>query len=121
MPIRYKKVKHVLEKAAKGEYLTGVSRKIKFGRAFDYKLIVRAYWPDPDDFFKIINDILKARIITPNQLAMKYNIKVSTAKRILEFLRDKGIVELSPASSAQLKLYIVNREAVKMLRKQKAK
>lgn len=120
MPIRYKKVKHVLEKAAKGDYYTGVARKIKFGRAIDYQLIIRAHWPDPDDLKKILEEILRARIITPNHLAKKYNIKVSTAKRILEWLREKGLVELSPASSAQLKLYVVKKEAVQALKARQA-
>jgi len=119
MPIRYKRVKHVLERAAKGEYYTGVSRKIKFGRAFDYQLIVRAFWPDPDDIGKILSDITRTKVVTPNYLAQKYNIRVSTARRILEWLREKGIVELSPASSSQVKIYIVNQAKIKALKASK--
>jgi len=56
---------------------------------------------------RMLDEIMKSKIITPNYLAQKYNVKVSTAKRILEALREKGIIKLDEeASDASLKIYV---------------
>ena len=107
MPIRGKVVRRVFEKAPKGDVYQGLVRKVRWGRTYEYKLILRAAWPEPDVLQRMLNEIMKSKIITPNYLAQKYNVKVSTAKRILEALREKGIIKLDEeASDASLKIYV---------------
>ena len=107
MPIRGKVVRRVFEKAPKGDVYQGLVRKVRWGRTYEYKLILRVAWPEPDVLQRMLNEIMKSKIITPNYLAQKYNVKVSTAKRILEALREKGIIKLDEdASDASLKIYV---------------
>lgn len=107
MPIRGKVVRRVFEKAPKGDVYQGLVRKVRWGRTYEYKLILRAKWPEPDVLQRILDEIMRSRAITPNYIAQKYNIKVSTAKKLLESLREKGIVKLSEsASDASLKVYV---------------
>jgi len=107
MPIRGKVVRRVFEKAPKGDVYQGLVRKVRWGRTYEYKLILRAAWPEPDVLQRMLDEIMKSKIITPNYLAQKYNVKVSTAKRILEALREKGIIKLDEeASDASLKIYV---------------
>ncbi len=107
MPIRGKVVRRVFEKSPKGDVYQGLVRKVRWGRTYEYKLILRAAWPDPDTLRRILDEINRSRVVTPNYLAQKYNIKVSTAKRLLEALRQKGILKLEEdASDASLKIYV---------------
>ena len=106
MPIRGKVVRRVFEKSPKGDFYQGLVRKVRWGRTYEYKLILRAPWPEQDVLQKIIEEALRSKVITPNYIALKYNIKVSTAKRILEALRQKGYLKLlEDASDASLRLY----------------
>jgi len=106
MPIRGKIVRRVFEKSPKGDIYQGLVRKVRWGRTYEYKLILRATWPEPDTLQRILEEVLRSKVITPNYLAQKYNIKVSTAKRLLEALREKGLIKLlEDASDASLKVY----------------
>ncbi|MHA1589420.1 MAG: winged helix-turn-helix transcriptional regulator [Candidatus Njordarchaeales archaeon] len=106
MPMRGRIVRRVFEKSPKGDIWEGLVRKVLWGRTREYKLILRAHWPDSDSLKKIIEDIMRSRVITPNYIAQRYNIKVSTAKRLLEELRKAGYVKLiEDSSDASLKIY----------------
>ena len=106
MPTRGRVVKRVFEKAPKGDVYQGLVRKVRWGRTYEYKLIKRAHFVEPDILDKIYQEITKTRIITPTYLANKYNIKVSTARKILEKLREKNIVKLiSDISDNKFKVY----------------
>ncbi|MHA1617131.1 MAG: hypothetical protein ACTSX9_07495 [Candidatus Njordarchaeales archaeon] len=111
MPMRGKIVRRVFEKSPKGDIWEGLVRKVLWGRTREYKLILRAHWPEPELLKKIFEDVLRSRVVTPNYLAQKYNIKVSTAKRLLEALREAGYLELiQDSSDATLKIYSVIRK-----------
>ena len=106
MPIRGRVVRRVFEKAPKGDVYQGLVRKVRWGRTYEYKLIKRAHWVDPETLDKIVNDLPKVKVITPTYLANRYNIKVSTAKRILRKLEEAGVVKLiKDVSDSQFKAY----------------
>ncbi|MGQ4891386.1 MAG: hypothetical protein ACP6IP_02755 [Candidatus Njordarchaeia archaeon] len=106
MPIRGRVVRRVFEKAPKGDVYQGLVRKVRWGRTYEYKLIKRAHWVEPDVLDKIMNEITKVKIVTPTYLANKFNVKVSTARRILEALRKEKIVELErDVSTNKFKIY----------------
>ena len=105
MPIYGKVVRKVLKKAAQGDWLEGLVRKVRFGRAKEWKLIVRARWPDQKTLKDMINFILRSKVISPNYLAEKYKIKVSTCKRILERLEKLGFVKKLESAAPGALLY----------------
>ena len=106
MPVRGRVVRRVFEKAPKGDVYQGLVRKVRWGRTYEYKLIKRAHWVEPDVLDKIMNEIIKVRVITPTYLANKFNVKVSTARKILESLRKEKIVELDKdVSTNKFKIY----------------
>ncbi|MGQ4893541.1 MAG: winged helix-turn-helix transcriptional regulator [Candidatus Njordarchaeia archaeon] len=110
MPIRGKVVRRVFEKSPKSDVWEGLVRKVRWGRAFEYKLILRAHWPEPDDLKRIVEEILRSSVITPTHIAQKYNIKVSTAKKILKRLAELGYLEpLSDVSDSAFRAYKILR------------
>ena len=52
----------------------------------------------------IIKEVPKMTLITPNQIASKYNIRLSSAKKALELLAEKGKIK-SVDSNKRTKLY----------------
>lgn len=106
MPVRGRVVRRVFEKAPKGDVYQGLVRKVRWGRTYEYKLIKRAHWVEPDVLDKIMSEITKVKVITPTYLANKFNVKVSTARKILEALRKEKIVELDKdVSTNKFKIY----------------
>ena len=55
---------------------------------------------------ELLEQLRKMRAITPTQLAAQLNVRVSIAKRALEELREKKVVDLV-SSSQNLKIYTV--------------
>ena len=70
-----------------------VRKKKKFGVVVEYVPTVRVLFPDEETMKKINGEIKRTRGITPQYLADKYNIRVSTAKRILKEAEEKKIIE----------------------------
>ena len=105
MPIRGKVVRRIFEKAPKGDYYQGLVRKVRWGKTYEYKLIVRAPYPDNETLQKMLKEIFSSKAITANYLATKYNVKVSTVKRLLEELRKNGYLELLKSSDSSVKIY----------------
>ncbi len=56
--------------------------------------VVREFLVDDDLRKKIEKEIVKMPCITPSAIAMKYNIRISTAKRLLRELNSKGLIRL---------------------------
>ena len=48
---------------------------------------------------KIANDVKKSKYVTPFTLSEKYEIKISTAKKILKILEMRGILKLYSSGS----------------------
>jgi ribosomal protein S25 len=106
MPMRGRVVKRVFEKAPKGDVYQGLVRKVRWGRTYEYKLIKRAHWVEPEVLDKILDELTKVKVVTPTYLANKFNIKVSTSRRLLEALRGEGILELErDISDNKFKVY----------------
>lgn len=53
---------------------------------------------------ELIRELSKMRVITPYELASKYTMKISTAKKMISALKKKGFIQLV-ASNSNLKLY----------------
>ena len=53
---------------------------------------------------EISDELAKMKIITPHLLAQKHNIKLSTAKKWLNTLEERGVVQVV-ASGNSLKIY----------------
>jgi len=107
MPIRGRVVKRVFEKSPKGDVYKGLLRKVRWGKTYEYKLIKRSHWIDEETLDKIAQELSKNRVITPTYLAEKFNIKVSTARKLLRKLTEKGVLkEVEGVSDNQLRIYV---------------
>ena len=69
-----------------------IRKKKKFGVVVEFVPVVRDLYPDDDTLKKIESEIKRAKGLTPQYLADKYNIRVSTAKRILRDAEQKNVV-----------------------------
>ena len=56
--------------------------------------IIRREVTDPELINEIIKECRRAKVITPTSLALKFNLKVSAAKRLLKNLEREGAVKL---------------------------
>jgi ribosomal protein S25 len=56
---------------------------------------------------ELIEQLKRMKAITPTSLAVHYNIKVSTAKRLLNDLREQQIINLE-SRSHNLKIYTIS-------------
>ena len=56
--------------------------------------VVREFMVDEELRRKIEKEIARMPCITPSAIAVKYNIRISTAKRLLRELNGKGIIRL---------------------------
>ena len=81
-----------------------VRKKKKFGLVIEFIPTVRDLHPDDDTRKKIDGEIKRAKGITPAYLADKYNIRVSTAKKILQEAEANNVVQLI-ISSRRTKVY----------------
>lgn len=68
-------------------------KKKKFGVVVEFTPIERDMFPDEETLKKIEDELPHSRGITPQYLADKYNIRVSTAKKILSEAESKAIIK----------------------------
>ena len=69
------------------------------------KTVGRLSMPDISNK-EFLEQLRKMRVITPTQLAAQLNVRVSIAKKVLEELREKKVVDLV-SSSQNLKIYLM--------------
>ncbi len=84
---------------AKSREMSGRERKVvrkkkKFGLVVEFIPTIRDLKPDDDTKKKIDDEIKRAKGITPAYLAYKYNIRVSTAKKILREAEENNIIKI---------------------------
>jgi len=65
---------------------------------------VRVLWPSESLLKAIEKEIVNIPVITPQSLAIKYGIRVSTAKRLLKEYHKKGLVVYISGNS-KLRIY----------------
>ncbi len=70
-----------------------VRKKKKFGLVFEFVPVIRDLTPDEETKKKIDGELSRAKGVTPAYLADRYNIRVSTAKKILREAEAKNIVK----------------------------
>ena len=70
-----------------------VRKKKKFGLVIEFTPTVRDLQPDEETRKKIDGEIKRAKGITPAYIAFKYNIRVSTAKKILQEAEANSIIK----------------------------
>jgi small subunit ribosomal protein S25e len=71
-----------------------VRKKKKFGLVVEFTPTIRDLAPDEDAKKKIEAEIKRAKGLTPAYLADKFNIRVSTAKKMLKEAEANNIVEV---------------------------
>ena len=81
-----------------------VRKKKKWGKVYEYTPVIRDLFIDDDTKEKIVKDVTKDKIFSPQAYAAKYNINVSTMKKFFEELRKEGKIKLV-YSSSRIKLY----------------
>ena len=86
-----------------------VRKKKKFGLVVEFIPVTRDLVPDDETKKKIDDEIKRAKGITPSYLADKYNIRVSTAKKILQEAEANNIVKRI-ISSRRTKVYSATAE-----------
>ena len=72
-----------------------VRKKKKYGKVFEYEPIIRDAFISDDLREKLEKEIPKMKVISPTEIALRYNIKISTAKDFLEELEQKGLIKLA--------------------------
>ncbi|MCE7748494.1 MAG: 30S ribosomal protein S25 [Candidatus Heimdallarchaeota archaeon] len=75
-----------------------IRKKKKFGLVVEFIPTIRDLTPDEETRKKIDAEIRRAKGITPAYLSDKFNIRVSTAKKILREAEENKIIELIVAS-----------------------
>ena len=81
-----------------------VKKKKKFGIVLEFVPVSRNLFADDETMEKIQGELKRARGITPQYLADKYAIRVSTAKRILKDAETKNIIQ-EIAGNRRIKVY----------------
>ena len=81
-----------------------VRKKKKFGLVIEFVPVIRELFPDEATKKKIDEELTKAKGITPAYIADKFNIRVSTAKKILREAEENNIVKII-TSSRRTKVY----------------
>ena len=71
-----------------------IRKKKKFGLVFEFTPVIRDLAPDEETKKKIDGELTRAKGVTPAYLAVKYNIRVSAAKKILREAEANNIVKL---------------------------
>ncbi|MEX0568749.1 MAG: hypothetical protein Q6363_006270 [Candidatus Njordarchaeota archaeon] len=105
MPIYGKVVRKVLKKASAGDWLEGLIRKVRFGRAKEWKLIVRTTFMSEKTANEMLNYVFKNKVVSPNVLAERFKVKVSTCKRFLDGLVKLGFLRKLESSGPGAYLY----------------
>ncbi|MHA1911393.1 MAG: hypothetical protein ACTSYA_06830 [Candidatus Kariarchaeaceae archaeon] len=67
-----------------------VKKKKRWGRVVEYNRIVRDYTISDEQLDEINQDCARSRIVTPQTIAQKHNIRVSRAKEIISDLVEAG-------------------------------
>ena len=86
-----------------------VRKKKKFGLVVEFTPTIRDLNPDEETKKKIDDELKRAKGITPAYIADKYNIRVSTAKRILREAEANNIVT-AKTKSRRTKVYSASRD-----------
>ena len=107
MPIYGKVVRKVLKKASTGDWLEGLVRKVRFGRTREWKLIVRTRFIDEKTMTEMINYIFRNKVVSPNHLAERFKVKVSTCRKFLEELVKLGYLRRLDSAGPGMYLYEV--------------
>ena len=81
-----------------------VRKKRKWGKIFEYTSHSRQLQLDSGSRETVEKEIVKMRAITPSLIASKYDIRVSTAKRLLNDLLRRGQLRLI-VDTRRLKVY----------------
>jgi ribosomal protein S25 len=93
----------------KEEKLSVVKKTIKLGRKYGRVKQVNITRRDafiPSNLEKEIKkEIMELKTITPTILSMKYDVRVSTAKKLLEKYKEEGLLILK-RSTPKFKVYI---------------
>ena len=87
-----------------------VRKKRKWGKIFEYTSHTRQLLLDSENRATVEDEILKMRVVTPSAVASKYDIRVSTAKRLLEKLHQRAQLRLV-VDTRRLKVYETVKEA----------
>lgn len=70
-----------------------IRKKKKFGLVFEFTPVIRDLTPDKETKKKIDGELSRAKGVTPAYLADRYNIRVSTAKKILREAEANNIIK----------------------------
>lgn len=81
-----------------------VRKKKRWGKVVEFTALVRDLNPSDDVRNNIVKEASRSRAITAQAIAQKYNVRVSTAKKILEELVEEGKLQLV-TSSPRVKVY----------------
>jgi len=82
-----------------------VRKKKKYGKVYEYEPIIRDAFISDELRAKLEKEIPKMKIISPTEIALRYNIKISTAKDFLEELEQKGLIKLA-VKNRRTRIYI---------------
>ncbi len=81
-----------------------VRKKKKFGLVLEFVPVVRDLYPSDEVIAQLQGEIKRAKGITPQYLADKYNVRVSYIKKMLREAENDGIIECI-ASNRRTKVY----------------
>ena len=94
-----------LEKLDKIQVLSQIKRmNKKYGKVATLEIKQRDPFIPPSVEAKIREEIKKMPVVTPNEIAGKYDIRVSSAKKLLDTMLEEGIMELV-SSTSRLRIY----------------
>lgn len=82
-----------------------VRKKKKYGKVYEYEPIIRDAFISDELRARLEKEIPKMKIISPTEVALKNNIKISTAKDFLEELEQKGLIKLA-VKNRRTRIYI---------------
>jgi len=70
-----------------------IRKKKKFGLVFEFTPVIRDLTPDEETMKKINAELSRAKGVTPEYLAVKFNVRASTAKKILREAEANNIIK----------------------------
>lgn len=76
----------------------------KYGKVAVIEIKKRDPFIPPSIEKKIRDTVVKSRAVTPNELAVRFDIRVSAVKKLLKAMEDEGLVTLISGGS-KLKIY----------------
>ena len=82
-----------------------LSVRRKYGRVKSINIVVRDSFVPVSAESEIRETVLKRKTTTATDIALKYDIRVSTAKLLLESYREEGLMKLLDPS-LKLKIYV---------------